>query len=52
MPATVPDVGAVVSHAGHDWFVASIENEEDGITIAVLQRTPDVADPTDAAEVA
>jgi hypothetical protein len=49
MPATVPDVGAILSHAGHDWLVASIENEDEGITVAVLNRSPEVAEPTDRA---
>ena len=46
-PPTVPNLGAVVRHAGQQWIVAAIENESD-VTIAILRRAPKTAHPTDA----
>jgi hypothetical protein len=47
-PPTVPDLGAIIRRAGHEWVVASIETDNEDVIVAVLRRAPKAADLTDA----
>jgi hypothetical protein len=47
-PPTVPELGATIRRAGHEWLVASIEDLSDGVTVAVLRREPKPRPVTDA----
>ncbi len=38
-PADVPEIGATVTRAAQDWVVSAIEDDSEGVTVAVPRRT-------------
>jgi hypothetical protein len=47
-PATVPDVGEIITRAGQRWIVASIDSDTEDMTVVVLRRAPKAPELTNA----